>query len=368
MTPEELFIDSLNPNSTYWSIEEIIEFLGLPNKYQDELFGNNVEEVRKNLCSRIGRSVVLKTESSEVSDRSFRYNREESLDSNIEKVTKSKIFYRFTNGIYDARHINSDGTLTWKFYTYDNMPLYIFHSKCQKEFSVEFPMKYAYWRDIKTPYFDKIVKYQFDMFKEGNEMYDFLCTMIGRCLSPISDTWKVTPSLMGKGLGKSTILQMISSLFEQDDIGNITNDANKDLYHLKDKKFIHGFEISSIESTIQNRAFSWTTTMNKICKQETINIPCEWSGASYVQHDWNTPMFLSGQKLFEKGLNKKNLIQFPFLRSVKNYDKIPRLLEEMEKNIPSLLHKFNCAYLEMYNKSKNDISKVAPKYLISSIV
>jgi len=352
MTPEEVFIDSLPRDFDDWTTNEMIYYLGLPKKYQDECCGNDAEENRKRIFEKLSN---------------------ESDDT-------EKILYRFTDGIYDARHINPDGSLTWKFYNYDSilpsvqetrgknassdsvrgsMPMNIFQSKCQKEFDMDFPLKNAWWRDIKTPIFDKIVKHQFSMFKESDEMYDFLCAMIGRCLGPISDNYRITPSLMGNGLGKSTIINMISCLFEQDDIGYfgyISPDNLGNLDILKDNKIVIGQDIST-----------WKTTMNLLCKQETVNIPSGSFNTEYFnEFNWNIPMFLSGRKSFEKDLNKKNLIQFPFLRNVDNCE--INLLEEMKKNLPLLLHKFNSAYLEVFNKSRNDLSKIAPKYIISSIV
>lgn len=123
-----------------------------------------------------------------------------------------------------------NGEPMWKFYYFTDDELIPDDLIACKYFDIEFKA-HEYTPEgttdncetIPTPNFDKLTKFQFDLYKERSEsIYEFLLVLLGRLLSPLRvwDKWEVFPFLIGSaGCGKSMIIQTVANLFENVDIG-----------------------------------------------------------------------------------------------------------------------------------------------------
>lgn len=87
-----------------------------------------------------------------------------------------------------------------------------------------------WWDAIETPYFDRILEDQ--GFREKNKdwkygsVYRWVFVLLGRLLYEIGelDNWQVMAFLLGRaGTGKSTILNVLSELYEKGDVKTIAN-------------------------------------------------------------------------------------------------------------------------------------------------
>jgi hypothetical protein len=302
------------------------------------------------------------------------YLENKDCGSDFPDLERNMGVYAFKNGLYNCRHIDANGILTWKFYTYGSEEVIPGHLVASKFFDLNFtanqytkPGTVDNWRDIPTKYFDKLAKYQFEIYKKhSGDIYDFLSVLIGRLPAELNkyDSWSVFPYIVGlAGCGKSMIIEnVIGYMFEDIDIGWLENDNERKFgwSPFKNKKIILSTEIE--------RSFNTPETLfKKLISGENVTLAVK--GESPVEMQWVAPIVFSGNELF--GLNDKagsiarRTITFRISRPVNEKDKITNMNVLLRNNVGNLIHKFTCAYLEKRKiVGTNSIWNNLPQYFI----
>jgi hypothetical protein len=269
--------------------------------------------------------------------------------------------------------VGADGTLTYKFYNYsrDVIPKELIACKY---FDMDFVADVftpngdlSLWRDIPTPHFDKITKFQFDVHKKHkDDVYDFLCVLLGRLPAPLRkwDKWEIYPFIVGlAGCGKSMLLlEVVAKFFEDIDIGFLqdTNEGKFAYGPLKDKKVLIGTEVKKTFNTP-------APLFQQLVSGEYVTLAIKNGDPAEVQ--WTAPMILAGNELFgladKGGSIARRTVKFSFYRKVREEDKIMNMDELLSKNMGNILHKMTCAYLEKINQiKKRSIWMNISKYFI----
>lgn len=262
--------------------------------------------------------------------------------------------WAFNNLLYHNRHETEDGDITWKVYEYgkDVIPAKLIASVY---FDCDFTAhKYTpngtveNWRDIPTPNYDKITKYQFAIY-EGHEeeIYDLLMVLIGRLPAPLGvyDKWEVFLFLVGlAGCGKSMILlNVIGRLFDDIDIGHLENEGEKKFgwAPFKDKKIVIATEIA--------KTFNMSAQLfQKMVSGEHCTLPQKNDKPAMVK--WTAPFAFGGNEMFnlvdKAGAIARRTIAFSIYRPVPEEMKDTRMPDLLAANIGNIAHKATCAYLE----------------------
>lgn len=301
----------------------------------------------------------------------IKYLKEKNCRPYFPDVVRTSCCYAFKNGLYYGRHRQEDGKLGWKFYEYDGDEVIPNDLVACKYFDIDFTAhQYTKsgttdgWRDIPSEYYDKITKFQFQLFKNDSEdIYDFLLILLGRLLAPLGqyDKWEVFPFLIGTaGCGKSMIVNMVEYLFENVDIGHV-QDTNEG-------KFAYGpfFHKKILTSTEIKKSFNTPATLfQQFISAEHVTLPIK--GKDPVEGQWIVPILFAGNELFgladKGGSIGRRTIRFSFLRTVREENRIMDMMDRLQANIGNLLHKMTCAYVEKLNQLGIDsIWKDIPEY------
>jgi hypothetical protein len=281
------------------------------------------------------------------------YLKDRTLKRKFPEVVRNDGVYAFKNGIYNSRHVMENGEPMWKFYYFTDDELIPDDLIACKYFDIEFKA-HEYTPEgttdncetIPTPNFDKLTKFQFDLYKERSEsIYEFLLVLLGRLLSPLRvwDKWEVFPFLIGSaGCGKSMIIQTVANLFENVDIGWL-QDSNEGKFAFSPfakKKIVMSTEIK--------RTFNTPATLfQQMISGE--NITMAKKGEEPVELRWTQPIIFAGNELFnladKGGSITRRTITIPFYRKVKEENKIMDMDERLLANVGNILHKMTCYYL-----------------------
>jgi hypothetical protein len=276
-------------------------------------------------------------------------------------VVRTSGVYACRNGLYNCRHTDENGKLTFKLYTYGEEVIPKELNACKfidQEFTGDQYTKgdYTKWRDIPTPNYDKLIRFQFAIYKEDAEnIYDTFNMLLGRLFAPLRkyDKWELFPFLVGlAGCGKSMILlEVVAKLFENIDIGFIqdTNEGKFAYGPFAEKKVLIGTEIKKTFNTP-------ATLFQQIVSGENVTLPIK--GGDPVEQMWTAPMILGGNELFgladKGGSIARRTLKIPFYRKVREKDKIMNMDQLLTDNILNILHKITCAYLEFREKLGDD--------------
>lgn len=330
-----------------WSTEDLLTFLAKPTLQQysdyDKYLWNRKTPLHfiKTMMTDI---ILIRTEklAKNIPIQANVIEKEEFISEQIKEPEK-KCLFRFNNGIYDARHKDKNGILSFEFYPNDNIPMNIFIADCQKSFDTDFT------GSIECPVFTGILENQFDIFKDGDMIFDIFNVLLGRLLFNIEDNWQVTPHLHGFGQGKSTILSLISYLFEDNTIGYLRDEMNINvLQNLKNKNLVIGQEMGEVMSMTTFKR------MSKAGPDCQLNFPNKGLPSLNTQQ-WNTPMITVGDRM----KRNRNRIQIPFHRVIDDLDST--LLDQMKQNIGNILHHINSFYLYYYNINKDSLFDYIPE-------
>ena len=232
------------------------------------------------------------------------------------------------------------------------------------------------WQDVPTPYFHKILDTQLAHVvhieadasgvplrnadgeivstPEGTRVIEWVYVLIGRLLYEVNekDCWQVLPFLIGRaGTGKSLILSVASSFFEDADVAVVSNDQQKGfgletvhdklMWLVKEVKHDFAIDQAQFQSMITGEEMS-ITRKNKTALQVV----------------WRSPGILAGNELANwsdnSGSISRRLILFYFNKRVHNSD--PHLAARLKQELPSLIHKCCVAYASAVIKyGKSDL-------------
>jgi len=258
-------------------------------------------------------------------------------DSEFPQIVPIRTNFSFTNGVYLAR----DNRFCE--YGSGDFPTDV---ACCKYFPLPFDPTWVEpesdWRDIPTPRFDAILRYQ-DL---DDDVIEWVFAFMGRCIydlkTPGCDGWEMALFIIGlAGTGKSTILNIIKSWYNPDDVGVISSNMEKKfgLSALLDKYVVIWFEVRDGGGPEQTEIQSMISA-----EDMTIAIKNELA----VSKQWRTPLIMAGN---EHGFRKNNsgqmdrrLAVIQFVKKVKDMD--PTLNAHFKSLNPAFIAKCNQAYTE----------------------
>ena len=137
------------------------------------------------------------------------------------RLVKHRSAFSFQNGVYLAHED--------RFAPYGSQVRIPRDICCAKYFDLDFPTEFLdeEWRHIPTPAFDTIL----DTQRLPSDVRDWLLVFYGRVLYDVGalDNWQVMLFIKGvAGAGKSsTIEQIAGNFYEKDDVGQLTNNIEK---------------------------------------------------------------------------------------------------------------------------------------------
>jgi hypothetical protein len=179
---------------------------------------------------------------------------------------------------------------------------------------------------------------------EGQLVRDWAYVFSGRLLHPVNlfDTWQVMPMFVGRaGTGKSLILTTVSKFFNECDVATIANNVqqgfgletvyDKMMWMIKEVKHNLGLDQGELQSMITGEEMS---IMRK--------------GLPAQQVIWRSPGIMAGNELANwsdnSGSMSRRLILFYFMKKV--HQSNPRLMDDLNDELPEIMHKANSAYAE----------------------
>jgi hypothetical protein len=212
--------------------------------------------------------------------------------------------------------------------------------------------------EIETPHLDRIFRYQ-----QLDEDVTRICMMfIGRMLYDVGelDTWQIMPMFLGTAAsGKSTIINMITYMYESENVGVMSNNFQKTfgLADIYDKFCFVAPEVKkdfNIDSAELQEIMSGGTL--------NVNIKCKKS----VRVDWKACGIFGGNEVpnfvDNSGSIQRRVVVTRFDKKV--IDKDPLLHKKLQGEIDKIIRKCNLYYLRYVNEyGHKDIWKhVLPEY------
>jgi hypothetical protein len=288
-------------------------------------------------------------------------------DERFSLLQKNRHVFAFRNGLYVSNLNEVDGeheqreAYTDCFIPYDSEKM----SKVPKDivackyFKREFTCHDTQNpEDIDTPHLDKIFNYQ-----QLDEDVIRTCMMfIGRMLYDVGelDTWQVMPMFLGTAAsGKSTIINIITDIYEAENVGVMGNNFQKTfgLADIYDKfcfiapEVKKDFNIDSAE--LQEIMSGGTLNVNIKCKK---SVRVEWRACGIFGGN-EVPNFVDNS-----GSIQRRVVVTRFDKKV--VDKDPLLHKKLQSEIDKIIRKCNLYYLRYVNEfGHRDIWKyVLPEY------
>lgn len=175
------------------------------------------------------------------------------------------------------------------------------------------------------------------------EEIDFIFALMGRMLYPVGqvDNWSVFPYFLGiAGTGKSTLLRLVASFFEQHDVAYINNAGQKTfaLDGIYGKKLFLCLDVD--ESFTLDQA-----TFQSMVTGEEVSVVRKNKQPKVVK--WDAPGGMAGNNLpgwtDNGGSLYRRLIIINYCNQVKAMD--PKLFDKCMSQKDRFLKRINCAYL-----------------------
>jgi len=250
---------------------------GIPTLYEEykdyRIFLNDLFDDRKSSMGSIYHSKV--TLQSDLIKYLETYSNNE-----LPFIKKDNNIYALNNIIINIDNVNItkvDSKDAIKYTAYKHLDLELNNDVLNMDF-----------KEIKTPLFDKIVLHHIQDIK----IYYIFLAMIGRLLYPIKkyDDWQVMVYLLGPAnTGKSTILDIISALFDEGDIGTIQSNMEKTfgLQNIYEKRVIINTDTSKNIAKVLPKE-----NLQKMISGESISIA--FKGTKGITKKWNIPFIFAG--------------------------------------------------------------------------
>ena len=303
---------------------------GIPTHYEDYLeYGDYLDtlfECKDLRTYRIYRKKV--THRHQLIDYLKNYNK----DENLPIIKRDPCIYSFNNGFFNLK--------TCEFKEFEDKE-YNFCSTIYIKKNFDISLITTPFNEIKTPLFDKLVKYHVP----DNKVYKILLCLIGRLFFKCKefDTWQCMLFIKGQAnTGKSTFLEIIESFFNPRDIGVIGENLEKTfgLQNLYNKRIIIS---SDIPVKLSEKLDA--STLQKMISGEKVSVAVKNGNAKFVE--WSSTMLMAGNFLPDYS-DKAGSISRRFAiidMGKKVIDKDASLKNRiLENEIVSLLVKFIKAY------------------------
>lgn len=273
---------------------------------------------------------------------------EKVTDSQFPNLVKDRHIFSFTNGIYIC---NED-----EFVPYEDLKnrKHLEHVVSSKFFPVLFPEEEE---NIETPSLDLILTYQ-DL---PQEVIDVIYAFIGRMIYTLDekDSWQCLMYFVGQaGTGKSTITSVCKELYEDEDVGVMSNNIQKQfgLSDLLDKMIYIAPEIKRDFSIDQSE-------FQSMISGDKINVAVKYSASRSV--NWSIPGIMAGNEVPDfidnSGSIQRRIVTVRFDKKVKDGDL--QLLKKIRSEMGNIIAKCNRTYLKMANEFGNTtIWNILPDY------
>ena len=287
------------------------------------------------------------------------------VDMQFPEIKKDRRVWSFNNGIFIGSHWSDQtGKYHSIFYPY-NSAEFLKLNPCTvscKYFDMHFEdySKFENWEDIPTPMFDSVLEYQdFD-----KDVIKWMCILGGRLCFEVNelDKWQVIPFLKGIARsGKSTLITRVFQLFyEADDVKTLSNNIERKfgLSNIHDALLFIAAEIKG-DLQLEQAEFQ------SIVSGEEVSIAVKCEKAKNMR--WSVPGILGGNEVPQwkdkSGSILRRLVTFHFGKQVLDKDTDPMLDTKLANEMPAILQKCLCGYLEYAQKYRDkDIWSILPKY------
>ena len=293
---------------------------------------------------------------------------EKAIDTQFLELKKNRHVYSFTNGIYICKNYDK-ATRKYKdsFHVYGEKPAPPSTLTACKYFNQEFNNfnEYEDWFDIPTPYFQSILKYQFETHPDYLEISRWMYIFIGRLIYDVGelDNWQVIPFIKGlAGSGKGTIVTNIArELYDICDVGVVGNESEGVFgpSAFYDKNIFIAPEIKK-DFTLPQALFQ------SMISGEAVSVPVKHKVAVNVPN-WKPPGIMAGNEppgyKDNAGSLGRRMILFSFRKKVNKKDSDPKLPGKLKLEMPSIIKKCNTAYLEAVDRyGMKDVWPQLPEY------
>lgn len=288
-------------------------------------------------------------------------------DMQFPEIQKNRHVWSFKNGIFIGKEFDDANSAIdnphWRasFYTYEsnefkNLDQTIVSSKY---FDLDFEdYSNKDWREIPTPFFDSILKYQ----QLNKDVCEWVFALGGRLCFDVNeiDKWQCIPFLKGVARsGKSTLITKVFRKFYcTEDVKTLSNNV--------ERKFglsaiMDGFMFIAPE--IKGDLALEQAEFQSIVSGEDVSIAVKHEKAQ--SFEWTVPGILGGNEVpnwrDNSGSILRRVLTVDFTKQVREAD--PTLDSKLEREIPSILQKCVRAYLEFAQKwPEKDVWNVVPRY------
>lgn len=280
----------------------------------------------------------------------------------------------FLNGIYLTHVRSDDGQYTDLFIEYSSVTTnnYILDTVLKPgEASCRYiPLNMRVtepgvdWDTIETPLFSSIIDQQWttdqnvldtdptrseENVEENRDIKTILYCFMGRLLYDLKalDNWEKMLFLLGRpGCGKSTLVDIISKIYEKIDVGTISTkiEAGFGLSSLTNKLLLAGPEIKK-DCQLDS------ADLQSMISGEAMTVRIKQKGALDV--NWDTPIVMAGNAVpgpWQEAMVRR-VVAVVFSHSLDDNQRDPGLASKiLKQELPSIIRKINLAYLNVVNE------------------
>ena len=269
---------------------------------------------------------------------------ERVADPQFPNLVKDRHIFSFQNGIYYAHED--------RFVKYEDI-LNSSEIISAKYFPVTFPEE-TY---PETPHLDCILKYQ----ELPEEVIEWIYVFIGRMIYNLDekDSWQCLMYFVGQaGTGKSTIISIIKELYDDEDVGVMSNNIQKQfgLADLVDKTIYIAPEIKRDFSIDQSE-------FQSIVSGDKVNVAVKHSASRSI--NWVIPGMMAGNEVPDfidnSGSIQRRIVTVRFDKKVSEGDL--KLIHKLRGEMGNIIAKCNRMYLKTAEQHGNTtIWNVLPDY------
>jgi hypothetical protein len=258
-------------------------------------------------------------------------------EDHFHDLVPDRHWFSFRNGLYHTREA--------KFYPYGSkVPPDVVSCKYHDIEFQEDTMHETDFYTIQTPSVQKILEYQLGSLDDSESVIRWVYVFLGRLLFEVSerDTWQVILFCMGRaGTGKSCLIDAVTSFFNDEDVGVLANNSQKDfgLETFIQKLVWTCYEVKH-DFTLDQANFQSMVTGEKVVIQR--------KNQTAVSLLWKIPGILAGNEVASwtdnSGSISRRIVFLNFHRKVISVD--PNLHKNIRMEIGNLMHKCCRAYIE----------------------
>jgi energy-coupling factor transporter ATP-binding protein EcfA2 len=223
----------------------------------------------------------------------------------------------------------------------------------------------VHYMEIPTPTMDKIFETQGLHNKDApdtppeKELMRWLYALIGRMLFPVGahDNWEIMLLLLGQaGTGKSTILKLLQMIFEQTDVGIMSN-RGEEIFGLETLADTYMCIIFEIRRNWNIDQAVWQSMVSG----ESVSIPRK--GLPALAKVWTAPLAGAANELprfpDSSGAFSRRIACIEFTEIV---EADTSMLRKLKLEMPLILQKCVGAYLDLAGKSTRGFFDICPQY------